>query len=193
MRKLVIACITAAIVGIHPATVKGQSVAVIITEQTINDFLMAVGPVSGEGSGAQDISYSWTVKEPIVDFEPGTAGFRAKIKVKTKIISFDDKVKGRLAVDYDAPNNKIRMQVVEAKFPISVKVLGQKIKLATIDIGQYYNPKFEFNGPEPVQEQVELDMGDGNIRLVGVTASGRTIKMEKDQLRVSVNLAYQPL
>ncbi|UCH09091.1 MAG: hypothetical protein JSU61_07535, partial [Fidelibacterota bacterium] len=98
-----------------------------------------------------------------------------------------------LAVDYDADANKIKMQVVEAKFPIYVKILGQKVKLATLDIGKYYKPKFEFNGPEPVQQQVEMDIGGGDVRLIGVTAGGREIKMEKDQLRVSVNLAYTPL
>lgn len=171
-------------------TLSAQSVSVIISETTVNDFLGAVGPVKGKGTGAQKINYSWTVTDPSVDFEPETAGFKANIKVKTKIITFDDKVKGRLEVDYDAATNKIKMQVVEAKFSIRVKILGQKVKIATIDIGEYYQPKFEFNGPEPVQQEVEIDVGNGNTRMIQVTVDGRQIAMEKDQLRVSVDLAY---
>jgi hypothetical protein len=174
-------------------TVHGQSVAVVISEQTINDFLTAVGPVNGEGKGKQDIKYTWTVTEPKIDLEPGTAGFEARVKVNTKFITLEDRIIGRLAVDYDAAASKIKMQVVEATFPIYIKILGQKVKVATLDIGKYYNPKFEFNGPEPVQQQVEMDLGGGDIRLIGVTAGGREIKMEKDQLRVSVDLAYNPL
>jgi hypothetical protein len=190
MRKSIIVMLAAMVFVAFSATLTAQSVSVVISEPTVNDFLTAVGPVKGKGTGAQKISYSWTVTNPSVDFEPGTAGFKANIKVKTKIITFNDKVKGRLNVDYDAATNKIKMQVVEAKFAIRVKILGQKVKIATIDIGKYYQPKFEFNGPEPVQQEVEVDIGNGNTRLIQVTVGGRQIAMEKDQLRVSVDLAY---
>ena len=193
MRKSAVALLIVAVLGVIPGRIAGQSVSVIITEQTVNDFLAAVGPVSGRGTGAQKIKYDWTVTEPNADFEPGTAAFYAKVKVKTKIVSFDDRVNGRLAVEYDASANKIRMQVVEAKLPIYVKVFGKKVKLATLDIGQYYRPRFEFNGPEPVQQEVEVDIGGGRKRKVGVTAGGRQIFLEKDQLRVSVNLTYAAL
>ena len=193
MRTSSTVLLVAAVGWLCLGTVHGQSVSVVITEQTINDFLTAVGPVKGKGQGKNDIEYNWTVRQPAIDFEPGTAGFKALVKVKTKLVTLEDRVKGRLALDYDAAANKILMQVVEAKFPIYVKILGQKVKLATLDIGKYYKPKFEFNGPEPVQQQVEMDIGGGNIRQIAVTAGGREIKMEKDQLRVSVNLTYQPL
>jgi hypothetical protein len=193
MRKSTIALLVTACFTVFSVTLTAQSVSVIITEATVNDFLAAVGPVKGKGTGAQKINYSWTVTNPTVNFEPESAGFKAKIKVKTKIITFDDKVKGRLAVDYNAAANKIQMQVVEARFAIRVNLLGKKVKIATIDIGKYYKPKFEFNGPEPVQQQVEMDVGDGTVRVVQVTASGRQIVTEKDQLRVSVDLAYTAL
>jgi hypothetical protein len=178
------------LLAMSSTTLTAQSVSVIISENTVNDFLKAVGPVKGKGTGAQKIDYSWTVTNPSVDFEPETAGFKANIKIKTKIITFDDKVKGRLEVDYDAATNKIKMQVVEAKFTIRIKILGQKVKIASIDIGEHYRPKFEFNGPEPVQQEVEVDIGNGDTRLIQVTAAGRKIAMEQDQLRVSVDLAY---
>ena len=193
MRKLVVAFLIVAVVNILPRPVTGQSVSVIITEKTVNDFLAAVGPVKGKGTGAQKIKYDWTVTESHVDFEPGTAGFKAKVKVKTKIITFDDKVTGRLTVDYDASANKIRMQVVEARFSIVVKILGKKVKLATVDISKYYQPRFEFNGPEPIQEEVEMAVGGGIKRRVRVTAGSRQIMTERDQLRVSVNLTYKAL
>ncbi len=182
-----------ALTGAVFSSASAQSVSVVITEKTINDFLAAMGPVKGQGKGAQKIKYNWTVTNPTIDFEPGTAGFKADIKVKTKIITLTDKVKGRLKVDYDDRTNKIKMQVVEAKFPVYVKVFGTKIKIATLDIGKYYKPKFEFNGPEPVQKAVQVDIGGDAPVNIGVTVSGREIRMEKDQLRVSVNLTYTAL
>jgi hypothetical protein len=182
-----------ALTGAVFSSASAQSVSVVITEKTINDFLAAMGPVKGQGKGAQKIKYNWTVTNPTIDFEPGTAGFKADIKVKTKIITLTDKVKGRLKVDYDDRTNKIKMQVVEAKFPVYVKVFGTKIKIATLDIGKYYKPKFEFNGPEPVQKAVQVDIGGDAPVNIGVTVSGREIRMEKDQLRVSVNLTYAAL
>ena len=172
---------------------KAQSVSVVITEQTINEFLKVMGPVTGKGKGVQNIKYDWRVTNPTVDFEPGTARFRADVRVKTKIISITDKVNGKVSVEYDAKTNKIRMQVVEAKFPVYVNVFGNKIKLATLDIGKYYKPKFEFNGPEPVQQSVEIDVGGGGKKRIGVEVTGREIATEHDQLRVSVNLTYKSL
>ena len=182
-----------ALTGAMLSSASAQSVSVIITEKTINDFLAAMGPVKGKGQGAKKIKYSWTVTSPTIDFEPGTAGFQANIKVKTKIITLTDKVKGRLKIDYDARTNKIKMQVVEAKFPVYIKVFGSKVKIATLDIGKYYKPKFEFNGPEPVQKAVQVDIGGDAPVNIGVTVSGREIRMEKDQLRVSVRLSYAAL
>ncbi|MCH8837143.1 MAG: hypothetical protein IIA60_04990 [Candidatus Marinimicrobia bacterium] len=182
-----------ALTGAMLSSASAQSVSVIITEKTINDFLAAMGPVKGKGQGARRIKYSWTVTSPTIDFEPGTAGFMANIKVKTKIITLTDKVKGRLKIDYDARTNKIKMQVVEAKFPVYINVFGTKVKLATLDIGKYYKPKFEFNGPEPVQKTVQVDIGGDAPINIGVTVSGREIRMEKDQLRVSVRLSYAAL
>lgn len=193
MRRRSIELLVAIIVVMLPVAAMGQSVSVVISESTVNDFLAAVGPVKGKGTGAQKIDYTWTVTEPQVDFEPGTAGFKANVKVKTKIVTLSDKVNGRLAVDYNAETNKIRMQVVEAKFPIYVKVFGKKVKIATLDIGRYYRPKFEFNGPEPVQQEVEMDVGGGDIRVVGVTVGGREIALEKDHVKVSVDLTYAAL
>ena len=182
-----------ALTGITLSSASAQSVSVVVTEQTINDFLAAMGPVKGKGKGKQSIKYNWTVTNPAIDFETGTAAFKADIKVKTKIITLTDKVKGRLKVDYDAQTNKIKMQVVEAKFPVYVKVFGSKVKIATLDIGKYYKPKFEFNGPEPVQKAVQVDIGGDAPRNIGVTVSGSEIRMEKNQLRVSVNLTYAAL
>ena len=182
-----------ALTGTMLSSASAQSVSVVITEKTINDFLAAMGPVKGKGRGARKIKYNWTVTKPTIDFEPGTAGFMANIKIKTKIITITDKVKGRLKVDYDARTNKIKMQVVEAKFPVYIKVFGTKVKLATLDIGKYYKPKFEFNGPEPVQKTVQVDIGGDAPVNIGVTVSGREIRMEKDQLRVSVRLSYTAL
>ena len=174
-------------------TANAQSVSVVITEQTINEFLRVMGPVTGKGKGKQSIKYSWKVTKPAIDFEPGTAAFRADVRVKTIIITIADKVRGKVKVEYADVANNIRMQVVEAKFPVYINVFGSKIKIATLDIGKYYKPKFEFNGPEPVQKNVEVTVGDGTTKQIGVKVVGREIVMEHDQLRVSVNLLYSSL
>ncbi|MCH8328442.1 MAG: hypothetical protein IID15_07980, partial [Candidatus Marinimicrobia bacterium] len=63
-------------------------------------------------------------------------------------------------------------------------------KVATVDISKYYQPKFEFNGPEPVQNEVSIDVGGPKPRIIEVTASGHTIRLQQDALTVSVMLAY---
>lgn len=167
-----------------------QDVSVTISEATVNQLLVAIGPVKGKGKGAQNISYSWTVTEPRVAFTPGAAAFQAKIRVKAKGITLNNRVKGKLQVSYDKQSNKIKMRVVEAKFPIKIKLFGKTFKVATVDISKYYQPKFDFNGPEPVQKEVTVDVGGPKPRIIEVTASGHTIRLQQDALTVSVSLAY---
>ena len=190
MKKVLLSILPGMLILSLSVPLQAQGVSVNISEETVNNLMSAIGPIKGKGKGSKNISYTWTVTDPKVSFTPGATAFEAKIRVKAKGITIKGKVKGKFDVTYDGVTNIIKMRVTEAKYPIKIKILGQSIKIATLDIAKYYQPKFEFNGPEPVQKEVSVDVGTAKPRIVTVTASGHTIRPVQDALTISVNLAY---
>ncbi len=168
----------------------GQDVSVIISEKTVNDFIGEVGPVTGKGK-SKGIGYKWKVKSAKFDFEPGSATFQAEVDLDAGVFKLSDKVSSQVQVAYDAKSNKITMKVEEAIFKIYIKVLGKKTKVGEVDIAKYYKPKFEFNGPQPIQNVIEMDVGKDKPRQIFVSMAGNELLVEKDQIRVSSILKYK--
>lgn len=164
-------------------------VTVTISEKTVNEFVAAIGPVKGSGK-KQGIKYTWKVKKAVIDFEPGSAIFIASVNLKAGPFKTSSTVKSQVNVTYDSESNKIKMTIEKAVYKIYIKILGKKIKVGEVDIAKYYKPKFEFNGPEPVQKTVEVEAGENNIRLIKVTTTNSTLTIEKDKIRTSVDLVY---
>jgi len=168
----------------------GGDVSVVITEKTVNDFIGKVGPVSGKGK-SKGISYKWNVKTASFDFEEGAATFNATVDLDAGVFKFSDKVQSKVNVSYDAEKNKITMEVEEAIFKIYIKVLGKKTKVGQVDIAKYYKPKFEFNGPQPIQNIIEMEVGNNQVRVIAVSMVSSELMIEKDQITVSANLQYK--
>ncbi len=177
------------VISIFTCLAWGADVSVIITEKTVNDFLAAVGPVSGKGE-SKGVKYKWKVKKSSIDFEAGSAAFDATVDLNAGVFKTSDKVHSKVNVTFDAATNKIKMEVEEAIFKIYIKLMGKKIKVGQVDIAKYYKPEFEFNGPQPVQKEVVVQTSKKKTRAIAVSTVGQELVLEKDQVRVSVDLAY---
>jgi len=154
-----------------------QDVSVVIEESMVNKLLEAIGPVSGEGEADVKFSkmdYKWQVRHPSVEFEDGKAMFRADAKIKVSGVNYETPVRGHCDVTYDSEENKIYIQVKSAKFNLEFNVFGQKIKLGKVDVASFYSPKFNFDGPEPIKQDMVVDLPDGPKRF--------SIVSEKPQL-----------
>ncbi len=166
-----------------------NDVTVTISEKTINEFVASIGPVKGKGK-KQGVKYTWKVKKAEIDFEPGSAEFIASVSLKAGVFKTSNTVKSKVNVVYDSESNKIKMTIEKAIYKIYIKVLGKKIKVGEVDIAKYYKPKFEFNGPEPVQNIVEVQTGKNKTRIIQVVTKNSQLVVEKDRIRTSVDLVY---
>lgn len=167
----------------------GDDVSVVISEKTVNDFIEAIEAVSGKGT-KRGIKYKWKVKNAKIDFEEESAEFIATVDLSAGVFKTSDVVKSKVNLVYDSETNKISMTVEKAIFKIRIKVLGQKIKVGEVDIAKYYKPKFEFNGPQPIQKLVTVKTSANTEKQLQVNSVDQELKIEKDQIRVSVDLTY---
>ncbi|MFQ6604916.1 MAG: hypothetical protein ACE5D8_05100 [Fidelibacterota bacterium] len=68
--------------------------------------------------------------------------------------------------------------------------MGTKIPIGTIDVAKYYNPSFEFAGPQPIQKQVTLDLPDGKQRTIKIDTINQHLVLEKDRVAVYSDLTF---
>ncbi len=169
-----------------------KHVAVSLHESMLNAFFQSIGKVSGKGE-KNNVKYTWVVVDPQIDLEPGTAKFEAKVQLKAGAFETTEKAHGAVMIDYIRETNRIKVQVQEAKVKLYLKIFGKDIPIGTIDIAKYYRPAFEFAGPQPIQNQVDIEMPDGSVRKIMIRSKDETLVLEKDYVTVYSNLVFEPI
>ena len=180
-----------------PAQEKSEAVVpdatVTIHEQTLNNFLGVVGPVSGKGKfdvAGSKTDYTWTVRNPRIKITAGKAAFVADASVKVGPLNYRSNAKGAVEVKYDAAGNIISVKVLKADFEVYTKIFKKKIHITTVDVSKYYRPEFEFAGPQPIQESVPVDMPDGSVKTVYISTKDQALRLEEGRIVVDSNLVF---
>jgi hypothetical protein len=176
--------------GQEPAPAK--HVAVRLHEDMLNSFFKSIGNVSGKGEKS-GVKYTWVVVDPKVDLEPGEAKFSARVKLSAGAFETVEKAKGTVSIEYIRETNRIKVLVQEAKVKLHLKLFGKEIPIGTIDLAKYYRPAFEFAGPQPIQNEIEIEMPDNSVRKIKITSQDEELRLEQDCVTVYSNLVFEPL
>jgi hypothetical protein len=166
---------------------------VAIHERTLNNFLAAVGPVSGKGKfevAGSKSEYTWTVRNPRIEVAADKAEFIADASVKVGPVNYRSDAKGAVEVKYDTADNRISVKVLKADFEVYTKILRKKIHIATVDVSKFYRPEFEFAGPQPMQESVTVEMADGSVKTVYISTKDQTLHLEEGRIVVASSLVF---
>ena len=198
MRKLLLSFLTFFTIAVcfseeeQPA---GQNISVSINESMLNDFFQAIGNVKGKGSTKvlkKKIKYTWKVKKPKITIEPGSATFNAKVQIKAGKIKSSPKATGKLDIKYVKEENLIKIKTKKIKVDLTMKLLGQKVKLATLDLSKYYNPTFEFAGPALSQKTIEIDKPDGTKKILNIGTENQNLVVEQGKITVYSDVIFTP-
>lgn len=168
---------------IFSSSLTAQDAQIVLHETTFNKFLDAIGSISGKGKFKKAFiktNYTWKIRNARIDLEPGNATFYADADIKAKGVKFTEKVTGSVDVKFDPVKNLISVKVKEAKF--NVKIFG--IKVATIDLAKFYRPKFQFEGPKPLQSNVTVDLPGGKKKIIKIETVRQNFRIIKDKIVV---------
>ncbi len=168
-------------------------VSVSISEQMLNNFLIAVGEVSGKGSKnilGKELKYSWNVTEPKISINAKKAIFSAKLNIKSGKISSTSKTESKLNVDYLKDKNLIQIHSKEIKADLKIKLFGKHVKLATLDLSKYYKPAFEFSGPEINQKSFAVDKPDGSKVSLNLDIENQDLLLSEGKITVFSNVIF---
>lgn len=175
------------------AIAQEKDATVIIHQNTLNNFLNAVGPVSGDAdynvAGAKG-KYHWTVNNAKIAIAPGSARLIADATIKVGSFKYDSPVKGEVSVDYNQEKNLISVKVQKAEFEVYLKLLGKKIHIADVDISKYYKPEFEFAGPQPVQSQIAVTLPDNSVKTIYIKTVDHQLELRQDLVAVSSKVVF---
>jgi hypothetical protein len=166
---------------------------VAVHERALNNFLAAVGPVSGRGRfdmGGVKSEYTWMVRNPRIKIAAGKAEFIADASVKVGPVNYRSDAKGAVEVQYDTADNRISVKVLKADFEVYTKIFKKKVHIATVDVSKFYRPEFEFGGPQPVQDSVPVEMPDGSVRTVYISMKDQVLSLEEGRIVVASSLVY---
>jgi hypothetical protein len=171
---------------------------VIVHQSTLNGFLNAVGPISGQDQykvlGAKG-NYTWTLTNARIELLPDKARFIADASVKTGPFSYGSVASGDVEVRYNQETNRISVKVVKAEFEVYTKIFGKKIHITDIDAAKYYKPEFEFAGPQPVQPSVVVNLPNGTSKTIYIKPVSQNMRIAQDQIVVTSMLKFsdQPI
>lgn len=144
-----------------------------ISEGTLNKFLIAIGDLTKtEKFSVLGLSgtYTWLVQNPKITLISGKAKFTGDVTITINPgnIVTKSKADGEVSVNYDINTNKIQIRVTKALVEIRTKILNNMVKIAEIDLAKYYQIAFDFPGPKPFENSVDVKMPDGKIKKIKI-------------------------
>jgi hypothetical protein len=167
---------------------------VTLHENTLNKLFTSIGEFNGSGEYEMLFTkntYTWNLKNMRIDLMKDSAEFITDATVHTWLGTYQDKVRGRVAISYDEKTNLISVRVVDAPFEISVEIFGKKVVLKRIQIADYLTTPFQFEGPMSIQNQLSFTMPDGTTKKILAKPSKCIIKVLPDKIEVSTQIEFK--
>ena len=166
---------------------------VVIHERVINKLLQKIGSIKGEAdykvlfvSG----KYRWTMEKSMVHLLRDSAWFEADLSIETGLNTYSHKVIGKLAIRYNEKTNKISIKLIDAPFPVILKVLGQEVKITTIQLAEYFPEEFLFDGPATIQSDFMMTMPDHTQRKFKGYSRKHQLKVNQESIRLVAEIEF---
>ena len=159
-------------------------ISMLIHEDLINEFFKNMGKVSGGGK-----NYEWILKNPRIEITNKKAVFKAEIQVLVGFISSTQDVIGKVDVRYNAKDNLIIVEVVDAD--VIIDIAGYDI--GKIDIGKHFSKPLKLSGPQSVSENIEFSLPSGKVRKIDISVKSHTLDLIDGAIKVSTSLGFKVL
>ena len=166
---------------------------VSLREETLNKMLTAIGDVKGSSDYSVAFvqgTYYWFLKDAKISLIPDTAKFTANATVKVGGFDYTDKVNGKVSVSYNEATNQIAVKIVDAVFEIYTMILGVKISIKKIQLADYFESPFIFEGPMTMNSDMEFTMPDNSKKILQARPKKCDIKVGYKEILVSTEIDF---
>ena len=166
------------------SSISASEISVSISEDLVNDYLKIIGnhEIPKGPKGDQGI---WSILDPRVEFEYGSADFLTTVTFKKGKINIKKNVKKKIFVEYRFDNNQIALLIED---PL-VKMERKGSVYGKIDLSAFYQSGLKFHGPKPKEKTLKLKTSKGKIK-VDMNMKKSIIYFEENVVRVALDLEY---
>ena len=165
--------------------ISASEISISISEDLVNSYLKIIGnhEIPKGKKGDQAI---WSIQDPHVNFEYGSADFLTTITFKKGKTNIKKSVKKKIFVEYSFDNNQVSLLIEN---PI-VKMERKGTVFGKIDLSTFYQSGLKFHGPKPKEKSLKLKTSKGKIK-VDMNIKNSIIYFEKNVVRVAIDLEYK--
>ena len=140
-----------------------------IHEDIINNFLSAIGEISGEGKiGGFD--YNWKVSNFFIVINDEKAEFFGTINLESGQFNRKDLIIGDVAVDYNEEENLIYVKIDNVDIDIDIsqifKTIPKDIVNINVDLSQYFSEPFKIQAPQPKTTTYPVPMSPDSTKVI---------------------------
>tara|TARA_B110000014_G_C20098906_1_gene576446 strand:- start:1217 stop:1834 length:618 start_codon:yes stop_codon:yes gene_type:complete len=140
-----------------------------IHEDIINNFLSAIGEISGEGKiGGFD--YNWTVSNFFIVINDEKAEFFGTIQLKSGQFNRKDLILGDVSVEYDEIENLIYVKIEDVDIDIDISqifnTIPKDIVNINVDLSQYFSEPFKIQAPQPKTTTYPVPMSQDSSNVI---------------------------
>lgn len=170
-----------------------QDLTVTIREPIVNKIFAALGDIKGTSTYSfmfMEGTYNWQLVNPRIQLHPGRADFVTDAKVTVGKFGYAMHVVGNVEVCYEPQTNLIYVEITEAKFPLNILFLGSLKHLWDVDLANYFETPFVFEGPLTVGTEFSFPMPDNTISTVYAHALSCDLKVQEKQITVATEVEF---
>lgn len=176
-----------------PVPARDQDLTVTIQEAVLNKMFRAIGDIRGTSSYSFmfiEGTYTWTLINPQFRIHPGRVDFVTDVKVVLAEYSYVMHVTGNAEVCYEPLTNLIYVEITDAKFPVNIIFMGRQHHLWDVNLAQYFETPFTFDGPLTIGTEFVFPMPDNTTRTVYAHPVNCGVKIAEKQITVSAEMEF---
>lgn len=170
-----------------------QDLVVTLKESVLNKMFAAIGEIKGTSPYSFmfiEGTYDWTLLNPQIQLHPNKADFVTDVKVTVGKHNYFIHVSGKVEVCYEPSTNLIYVEVTEAKFPLNILFFGKIKHLWDVNLVQYFETPFTFEGPLTIGTEMMFNMPDHSKRILYAHPLNCGVKIAEKQIIVSAEMEF---
>lgn len=170
-----------------------QDLVVTIHESLLNKMFKAIGEIKGTSVYSFmfiEGTYDWALNNPQFQIHPGRVDFVTDVKVTVGKYNYLIHVKGDAETCYEPVSNLIFVEITDAQFPLNVLVFGKLYHLWDVNLAQYFETPFTFEGPLTIGSEFVFPMPDNTTKTVYAHPVNCGVKIAEKQIVVSAEMEF---
>ncbi|MCW3072775.1 MAG: hypothetical protein JWO44_2665 [Bacteroidetes bacterium] len=175
------------------AQLPNQDLVVTIHENVLNKMFKAIGEIKGTAAYSfmfMEGTYDWTLINPQFRIHPGRIDFITDVRVTVGKYNYLIHVTGNAETCYEPINNLIFVEITDAKFPLNILFFGKLRHLWDVDLAQYFETPFTFEGPLTIGSEFVFPMPDNTTKTVYAHPLNCGVKIAEKQIIVSAEMEF---